>query len=64
MLVAEGAIEPAARLDSKPWDLAPLESWSRKPAAARRTCAATNDLFGQLISTNGKIHDEVLAILR
>jgi len=64
MLVAEGAIEAALDWTRNLGILRRSESWSRKPAAARRTCAATTIYSGQLDQHKRKNSDEVLAILR
>jgi len=65
MLVAEGAVEVAVDLTSKPWDLAPLGIIVEE-AGGRSTniCGERTIYTGVLVSTNGKIHDEVLKILR
>lgn len=65
MLVAEGAIEAALDWTSKPWDLAPLILIVTE-AGGRSTSLEGNATIYEksLLSTNGKIHDEVLAILR
>src|SRR5260370_13951073 len=65
MLVAEGAIEAALDWPSKPWDLAPLgilveEAGGRSSNVRSERTSDT----GQLLNTDGKIHDEVLAIFR
>ncbi len=65
MLVAEGAIEVALDWTSKPWDLAPLGIMVEEAGGRSTNVRAERTIYtGQLISTNGKIHDEVLAILR
>src|SRR5579864_1285907 len=51
MLVAEGATEAALDWTSKPWDLAPLG-------------IIVEEAAGNFLSTNGKIHDEVLKLLQ
>ncbi|HKW55877.1 MAG TPA: inositol monophosphatase family protein [Candidatus Acidoferrum sp.] len=65
MLVAEGATEAALDLHSKPWDLAPL-ALIVEEAGGRATDVNGNRTIysGNLVSTNGKIHDEVLALLQ
>lgn len=65
MLVAEGATEAALDLHSKAWDLAPL-ALIVEEAGGRSTDVSGNRTIysGSLVSTNGKIHDEVLALLR
>jgi histidinol-phosphatase len=65
MLVAEGAIEVALDWTSKPWDLAPLGIMVEEAGGRSTNVRGERTIYtGQLISTNGKIHDEVLAILR
>ena len=65
MLVAEGATEAALDLHSKTWDLAPL-ALIVEEAGGRSTDVNGNRTVysGSLVSTNGKIHDEVLALLK
>jgi len=65
MMVAEGAIEAAVDLKSKSWDLAPL-GLIVEEAGGRATDVYGNRTIysGSFASTNGKIHEEVLAILR
>jgi histidinol-phosphatase len=65
MLVAEGAIEAALDWTSKPWDLAPLGIIVEEAGGRSTNPSGERSIYsGQLVSTNGKIHDEVLAILR
>src|SRR5437016_4204120 len=65
MLVAEGAIEVALDWTSKPWDLAPLGIMVEEAGGRSTNVRGERTIYtGQLVSTNGKIHDEVLAILR
>jgi histidinol-phosphatase len=64
MLVAEGAIEAALDWTSKPWDLAPLGIIVEEAGGRSTNARGERTIYtGQLISTNGKIHDEVLKIL-
>ncbi len=65
MMVAEGAIEAAVDLHSKPWDLAPA-SLIVEEAGGRATDVNGNRSIytGSLVSTNGKIHGEVLDLLQ
>ncbi len=50
---------------SKPWDLAPLGIMVEEAGGRSTSVRGERTIYtGQLISTNGKIHDEVLAILR
>jgi histidinol-phosphatase len=65
MLVAEGAIEAAMDLHSKPWDLAPIVVIVEEAGGRSTNLRGERTIYsGQLVSTNGKIHDEVLQILR
>jgi histidinol-phosphatase len=65
MLVAEGAIEVALDWTSKPWDLAPLGIMVEEAGGRSTNARGERSIYtGQLVSTNGKIHDEVLALLQ
>jgi len=65
MLVAEGAIEAALDWTSKPWDLAPLGIMVEEAGGRSTNVRGERSIYtGQLISTNGRIHEEVLKILR
>ena len=65
MLVAEGAIEAALDWTSKPWDLAPLGIIVEEAGGRSTNANGERSIYtGQLISTNGKIHDEVLKVLQ
>src|SRR2546430_15290906 len=65
MLVSEGAIEVALDWTAKPWDLAPLGIMVEEAGGRSTNVRGERTIYtGQLVSTNGKIHDEVLAILR
>jgi histidinol-phosphatase len=65
MLVAEGAIEAALDWTSKPWDLAPLGIIVEEAGGRSTNLLGERSIYtGKLLSTNGKIHDEVLALLR
>lgn len=65
MLVAEGAIEAALDWTSKPWDLAPLGIIVEEAGGRSTNLRGERSIYsGQLVSTNGKLHDDVLAILR
>jgi histidinol-phosphatase len=65
MLVAEGAIEAALDWTSKPWDLAPLGIMVEEAGGRSTNVSGERTIYtGQLISTNGKIHDEVLKLLQ
>jgi histidinol-phosphatase len=65
MLVAEGAIEAALDWTSKPWDLAPLGIIVEEAGGRSTNASGERTIYtGQLISSNGKIHDEVLKLLQ
>ena len=65
MLVAEGAIEAALDWTSKPWDLAPLGIIVEEAGGRSTNLQGERSIYsGQLLGTNGKIHDEVLRLLR
>jgi histidinol-phosphatase len=65
MLVAEGSVEAAIDWTSKPWDLAPLGIIVEEAGGKSTTVRGERSIYrGQLISTNGLLHEEVLAILR
>src|SRR6266481_5589588 len=65
MLVADGAVEVAVDLTSQPWDLAPLGIIVEEAGGRSTNARGERTIYsGQLVSTNGKLHDEVLKILR
>lgn len=65
MLVAEGATEAALDLHSKPWDLAPLGLIVEEAGGRATDVKGKRSIYsGNLVSTNGKIHEEVLALLQ
>jgi len=65
MLVAEGAVEAALDWTSKPWDLAPLILIVEEAGGRSTTIGGKRTIYeGSLLSTNGKIHDEVLNLLQ
>jgi histidinol-phosphatase len=65
MLVAEGAIEAALDWTSKPWDLAPLGIIVEEAGGRSTTVSGKRSIYeGSLLSTNGKVHEEALALLR
>jgi len=65
MLVAEGAVEVALDWTSKPWDLAPLGIIVEEAGGRSTNVRGERTIYsGQLISTNGWIHEEVLALLQ
>ncbi|MGB7285146.1 MAG: inositol monophosphatase family protein [Candidatus Acidiferrum sp.] len=65
MMVAEGSIEAAVDLHSKPWDLAPLGLIVEEAGGRATDVKGNGSIYnGSLVSTNGKIHEEVLALLQ
>src|SRR6266403_3268241 len=61
MLVAEGATEAALDWTSKPWDIAPLGVIVEEAGGRSTNVRGERTIYtGTLLSTNGKIHDEVL----
>jgi histidinol-phosphatase len=65
MLVAEGAIEAALDWTSKPWDLAPLGIIVEEAGGRSTNVFGERTIYtGNLLSTNGKIHEEVLKLLQ
>jgi len=65
MLVAEGAIEVAVDWTSKPWDLAPLGIMVEEAGGRSTNSRGERTIYtGKLVSTNSKVHDEVLALLQ
>ena len=65
MLVAEGAIEVAVEPEVQPWDLAPLKVIVEE-AGGRFTDLRGDARIdgGSAVSSNGLLHDDVLAALR
>jgi histidinol-phosphatase len=65
MLVAEGAIDAALDWTSKPWDLAPLGIIVEEAGGRSTNLAGERTIYsGNYLSTNGRIHDEALRLLR
>ena len=65
MLVAEGATEAALDWTSKPWDLAPLGVIVEEAGGRSTNLHGERTIYtGSFLSTNGKIHDEVLRLLQ
>src|ERR1700756_1030244 len=65
MLVAEGATEAALDWTSKPWDIAPLGVIVEEAGGRSTNVRGERTIYtGTLLSTNGKIHDEVLKLLQ
>ena len=64
MLVAEGAIDAAVDWTSQPWDLAPLGLIVEEAGGKATNLKGERTIYDhKFVSTNGKIHDEVLALL-
>jgi histidinol-phosphatase len=64
MLVAEGAVDVAVDLTSMPWDLAPLLLIVEEAGGVSTNLQGERSIYtGALVSTNGKMHGEVLQIL-
>jgi histidinol-phosphatase len=64
MLVAEGAIEVAVDLTSQAWDLAPLGIIVEEAGGRSTSVSGERTIYsGELVSTNGILHDKVLKIL-
>lgn len=65
MLVAEGSVEVAIDLTSKPWDLAPLGIIVEEAGGRSTNIAGVRTIYtGDFVSTNGKFHEEILELLR
>jgi histidinol-phosphatase len=65
MLVAEGAVEAALDWTSKPWDLAPLGIIVEEAGGRSTNVRGERTIYtGDLLSTNGKVHEEALELLR
>jgi histidinol-phosphatase len=65
MLVAEGATEAALDWTSKPWDLAPLGIIVEEAGGKSTNVLGERTIYtGNFLSTNGKIHEEVLRLLQ
>ena len=65
MLVAEGAVDAAMDLLSQPWDLAPLLLIVQEAGGCSTTLSGERSIYaGHLISSNGLLHAEILALLR
>jgi histidinol-phosphatase len=64
MLVAEGAVDLAVDLTSKPWDLAPLGIIVEEAGGRSTNIRGERTIYtGDLVSTNGRVHDEALKLL-
>jgi histidinol-phosphatase len=65
MLVAEGATEVALDLRSQPWDLAPLGIIVEEAGGRSTSMTGEKTIYGgNFVSTNGRLHDEVLKLLQ
>lgn len=65
MMVAEGAIEASLDLHSKPWDLAPGVLIVEEAGGRATDLKGQRTIYsGNLLGTNGRIHDEVLALVQ
>src|SRR6266700_965643 len=65
MLVAEGAIEAALDWTSRPWDLAPLILIVQEAGGKSTSLNGRATIYEKsLLSTNGRIHEETLNVLR
>lgn len=65
MLVAEGATEAALDWTSKPWDLAPLGIIVEEAGGKSTNVRGERTIYtGNFLSTNGKIHEQVLKLLQ
>jgi histidinol-phosphatase len=65
MLVAEGATEAALDWTSKPWDLAPLGIIVEEAGGRSTNVRGERTIYsGNFLSTNGRIHDEILLLLQ
>ena len=64
MLVAEGAVDIAGEFDLKPWDIAALVPVVREAGGRVTTLTGTDALTdGNILVSNGLLHDRVLAVL-
>jgi histidinol-phosphatase len=65
MLVAEGAIDAALDWTSKAWDLAPLGIIVEEAGGRSTNLQGQRTIYtGDFLSTNGKLHEEVLQLLQ
>jgi histidinol-phosphatase len=65
MLVADGSTEVAVDLTSQPWDLAPLGIIVEEAGGRSTNIRGERTIYtGDFISTNGKVHEEVLRFLQ
>ena len=65
LLVAGGMAEVAVERDLKPWDVAAVQCIVTEAGGRMTSYAGDSPLAtGEAVSTNGRMHDEVLALLR
>jgi len=65
MLVAEGAVEVALDMHSRAWDLAPIGIIVEEAGGRATDVNGVRTIYnGTFVSTNGKIHEEVLKLLQ
>jgi len=65
VLVAEGAGDIAVDAEVRPWDIAALQVIVEEAGGRATTRAGSRDINGgSLISSNGRLHDAALAVLR
>jgi len=65
MLVAEGCVEAALDWIAKPWDLAPAMLIVEQAGGKSTALSGDRSIYqGNLLSTNGRIHEEALELLR
>jgi histidinol-phosphatase len=65
MLVAEGCIDAALDWIAKPWDLAPLILIVEEAGGKSTTRSGDRSIYqGNLLSTNGKIHEEAQRLIQ
>lgn len=64
MLVAEGTGDVAVDLDVAPWDVAAIQLIVEEAGGKATTVHGERSIYGgSLITSNGKLHDQVLALL-
>jgi histidinol-phosphatase len=65
VLVAEGAGDIAVDAEVRPWDIAALQVIVEEAGGRATTLAGSRDINGgSLVSSNGRLHDAALAVLR
>jgi histidinol-phosphatase len=64
-LLAQGAAEIYAEVDLKPWDLAPCKIVVEEAGGRFTDFAGEPTIYnGTALATNGRVHDDVVALLR